>query len=148
MADRADTPNGPHPTDWKDVPEQQKKDLDPHFMEGTNQGILSPHPAKQGLTAYDFKDLQRGQLREMTDEQLKAIPIMPRGSQLRQGATYLDLNDPEHKPFTAKGTMIAGPDTYYVPKDAIDYTLWNRLIGVTNPERLDVGPSGERLPRV
>jgi hypothetical protein len=36
------------------------------------------------------------------------------------------------------GDMVAGASNYYVPKDNIDYTLWNRLIGVTNPERLDI----------
>jgi hypothetical protein len=32
--------------------------------------------------------------------------------------------------------MVAGPDNWYVPKDRVDYELWNRLIGVANRERL------------
>ena len=65
--------------------------------------------------------------------------MLPVGSRLRQGGTYLDLSDPQRRPFTAMGGMIAGEDNYYVPKDNIAYTLWNRLIGVTNPDRLDIG---------
>jgi hypothetical protein len=32
--------------------------------------------------------------------------------------------------------MEVGPDNWYVPKSEVDYQLWNRLIGVTSPERL------------
>jgi hypothetical protein len=31
--------------------------------------------------------------------------------------------------------MTAEKHHAYAPKDSIDYQLWNRLIGVTNPER-------------
>jgi hypothetical protein len=33
------------------------------------------------------------------------------------------------------GSMTAGQHHMYVPKSETDYQLWNRLIGVTNPER-------------
>jgi hypothetical protein len=33
--------------------------------------------------------------------------------------------------------MEAGTDNYYVPKTEVGYQLWNKLIGVENPERLD-----------
>jgi hypothetical protein len=32
--------------------------------------------------------------------------------------------------------MVAELDHYYVPKKLVDYVLWNRLIGVDNPERV------------
>ena len=67
---------------------------------------------------------------------VKQIPILPRGSRLEQGATYTDLRDPEPREFTATGDMQAGPGNWYVPKSAVDYQLWNRLIGVEDPERL------------
>lgn len=35
--------------------------------------------------------------------------------------------------------MEAGPDNRYVAKDAVDYQLWNALIGVREPERLGRG---------
>jgi hypothetical protein len=33
--------------------------------------------------------------------------------------------------------MEAGPDAWYVAKSDIDYLLWNRLLGVTNPELVE-----------
>lgn len=35
------------------------------------------------------------------------------------------------------GGMEAGANNWYVPKTEVSYWLWNRLIGVENPERLD-----------
>lgn len=128
-----------HPTDWKDIAPEWHEDLHPNtdtVEDDLAQGVA---PGKRGLTAEAIKQLQQGSLRELTDEQLREIPVLPVGSHLRQGATYLDLSDPQRKPFTAMGNMTAEEGHYYVPKDNIDYTLWNRLTGVTNPERLDIG---------
>jgi hypothetical protein len=127
-----------HPTDWKDIPPEWDQDLHPSGAPGQSQEVGELETGKFGLTAAEIKELQQGPLRELTDEQLKEIPVLPVGSRLRQGATYLDLNEPRRRPFTAMGGMVAGENNYYVPKDNIDYTLWNRLIGVTDPERLDI----------
>ena len=35
--------------------------------------------------------------------------------------------------------MEAGPDAWYVAKRDTDYLLWHRLLGVTNPERVETG---------
>ena len=128
-----------HPTDWKDIAPEWRDDLHPNASDIQHDEAEKHTPGKFGLTAEAIKALQQGALRDLTDEQLREIPVLPVGSRLRQGATYLDLNDSQRRPFTAMGAMIAGEDNYYVPKDNIDYTLWNRLIGVTNPERLDIG---------
>lgn len=64
--------------------------------------------------------------------------MLPRGSRLEQGATYIDLAKDAPEEFTATGDMEATTDNYSVPKSAVDYTLWNRLIGVDHPERLGV----------
>ena len=45
-------------------------------------------------------------------------------------------SDRVEQEFTALGSMEAGTDDWYVAKDAVDYQLWNRLIGIENPERL------------
>ena len=74
------------------------------------------------------------------DDALKQIPILWPDARLEQGATYIDLRDPRRREFTATGDMSAGEDNWYVPKDAVDYELWNRLIGITNPERLYTAP--------
>lgn len=34
------------------------------------------------------------------------------------------------------GGMEATDNNWYVPKSEVSYQLWNRLIGVQNPERL------------
>jgi hypothetical protein len=62
---------------------------------------------------------------------------LPEGSRLEQGAKYIDLADPARRQFTATGDVHVQPGGYYVPKHEVDYVLWNRLIGITDSERLD-----------
>jgi len=125
-------PGEQHPDEWG-------KDLNPKAMAGQNYGLEGPHPEKNSpLTAFDLKEVHR-QLRDFRDDELKQIPVLPAGSRLEQNATYIDLRDPDRQEFTAMSGMEAGPDTWYVPKSEVPYQLWNRLIGVKNPER-----TGER----
>jgi hypothetical protein len=112
------------------------QDLNPDFLAGENVGLQGPHPEKTAPTAFDVKGAH-AQLQDIADEDLKSIPILPPGSRLEQGATYLDLHDPSCTEFTATGDMEAGRDNWYVPKADVPYWIWNRLIGVENPERLD-----------
>lgn len=130
---------GEHPTDWKDIDPDWYADLHRNTETVGDELAQGIEPGKRGLSAEEIKELQRGSLRALTDEQLREIPVLPQGSHLRQGATYLDLSDPQRRPFTAMGGMTAEEGHYYVPKDNISYILWNLLIGVTNPERLDIG---------
>ncbi|MEW6301331.1 MAG: hypothetical protein AB1671_26960 [Thermodesulfobacteriota bacterium] len=123
-------------------PEQWRRDLNPNAMAGQNLGAAGPHPEKQGPTAYDFKPLHHS-LRDFADDELKRIRILPAGTRLEQGATYFDLKNPSRGEFTATGGMEVGPEDWCVAKSEVDYHLWNRLIGVTNPERLGTG----NLPR-
>ena len=76
------------------------------------------------------------QFHGFSDDELKRIPLLPQGTRLEQGATYVDLNDPQLREIKALGSMKAGQYNWYVPKSEVDYQLWNRLIGITNPERL------------
>lgn len=110
-------------------------DLNPHLMAGQNVGLAGEHPEKDAPNAFENKELQR-QLPDLTNDELKQIPVLPSGSRLEQGAKYIDLKHPERQVFTAMGSMEAGPDNWYVPKTEVDYQLWNRLTGVQNPERL------------
>lgn len=96
---------------------------------------MPENPEKASRTAYDIKDVHR-MLEGITDDGLKAIPVLWEGARLEQGATYIDLRDPQRREFKATGDMVATHEHWYVPKDAVDYELWNRLIGITNPERL------------
>lgn len=120
-------PHQPHPDEWE-------HDLNPDFMAGINKGVLGPHLEKAVITAYDIKDLHR-KLHYLSNNELRQIVVMPEGARLEQGATYLDLNDPQRREFKATANMVAGPDNYYVPKKEIDYQLWDRLTGKQNPEQ-------------
>lgn len=116
-------------------PEEWQRDLNPEHMAGQNIGPMASD-REQGLpTAYDLKEVHRS-LQGFADDDLKQISVVPQGERLQQGATYIDLNDPERSEFTATGEMQAGADNYYVPKKEVPYPVWNRLIGVEDPERL------------
>lgn len=116
-----------HPPEWE-------RDLNPDHMAGQNVGGRADD-REQGLrTAYDVKPLHR-RMNEWEDDDLKRIPVLPEGQRLQQGATYLDLAEPERGEFTAMGDMAAGEGNVYVPKDQVPYSLWNRLRGVDDPER-------------
>lgn len=116
--------------------DQWREDLNPNFLAGQNHGVLDPHPGRGSHTLYDYKDIQR-QLHGLSDAELKRIPVMPVGSRLAQGATYIDLYDQNAQPFTATGNMTATEDNLFIPKEDVDYLLWNQLTGVQNPARLD-----------
>jgi len=122
-----------HPEDKHPEPYQQ--DLNPHASEGLNYGLLGRHPEKNNpRTAFDVKEAHR-RLQGFTDDLLKQIPILPEGSRLEQDACYIDLADPARAEVKATGDMEAGANNLYVPKTDVDYQLWNRLIGVTDPAR-------------
>jgi hypothetical protein len=114
-----------------------RQDLNPDYMEGQNIGLAGANPEKgEGLrTAYDVKNLHN-RLQGYTDDELKDITLLPVGARLEQGATYIDLRADDCREFTARGDMEVGPENWYVAKSEMDYQLWNRLIGVDNPERL------------
>jgi len=105
------------------------EDLHPHMFEGENHGIESRDPAREGWarTAYDIKPAHK-KLNHFTDDELRQIPILPEGTRLEQGATYIDLRAPEPREFKATGNMTAGPDNWYVPKKDVPYQLWNQLL--------------------
>ena len=94
-----------------------------------------------GRTLLDNKDAHR-RLPGLTDDELKRILVVPQGERLQEGSVYLDLEDDNAQPFTARGDEIAGADDLFIPKKDVDYLLWNRLTGVTNPERLDLADEG------
>ena len=104
--------------------------------QGQNHGIHST--GEKGPSAYDVKDTHR-LWNGLSDADLKQLPVLPEGTRLEQGGAYFDLNDPNCGEFKALGNMEAGPEHRYVAKSAVPYPLWNALIGVDNPERLNVG---------
>lgn len=120
--------------------DQWQQDLNPQPMAGRNDGLEGTNPEKSAPTAHDLKDLH-ARLPDYTNDELKQIPVLAPGSRLKQGATYINLRDPGRQEFTATGGMTVGEHDWIVPKTEVAYPLWNRLLGVQNPERLDESSS-------
>ena len=64
----------------------------------------------------------------MSKNELRQVPLVPEGTRLRQGATYLDLAEDRAAEFTATGDMAAESGQLLVAKQAVAYELWNRLL--------------------
>jgi len=128
MSDRTPHTGYQHPEEWRE-------DLNPHPDAGQNFGRAGAHDDEEMQTLYDIKLLHNAFKEQFTDDELKGIPVLPQGARLRQGAIYVDLATPDRREFTASGFIEAGRDNWFVPKKLVDYQVWNRLIGVTNPER-------------
>jgi hypothetical protein len=126
MTEKQFKPGPQHPDEWR-------RDLNPEAQAGQNNEYSED--IKQAATAYEIKEIHR-QFHGFSDDELKRIPLLARGTRLEQGATYVDLQDQQLREIKATGDMRAGPNNWYVPKSEVDYQLWNRLIGITNPERL------------
>jgi hypothetical protein len=115
----------------KQHPDEYQEDLNPEYEAGENHGL----PGYETRTAHDIKELH-AQLRDLPDDELKRIPVLPEGSRLQQGAVYIDLRNRDAGEFKATSDMAAGPGNWYVPKSQVDHELWNLLIGVDDPVRL------------
>lgn len=121
-----------HPSQWE-------ADLNPHSQEGQNIGRHSISNDPHQRTAADLKELTE-KLSALRNDELAQIPIVPAGTQLKQGAVYLDLNDPELGPIKAEGGMTAGEDNYFVPKREVSYEHWNRLLELLAPAGMQTVP--------
>ncbi|HUS15068.1 MAG TPA: hypothetical protein VM536_08640 [Chloroflexia bacterium] len=130
MADQTTGPGAQHPPEWR-------ADLNPGPDAGRNAGLGGGHPEKspEAPSAFDIKEL-KARLQGYSADELKQITVLPEGSRLDQGAVYIDLREQHPREIRARGDMEAGSHNWYVPKTGVDYQLWNRLIGVDNPERL------------
>jgi hypothetical protein len=110
------------------------RDLHPNHMAGQNIGPISDASQRTTRSAYDVRTLHRA-LRDWPDDELKEVPVLPEGTPLQQGVTYINLREPERGEFTAMGGMMAGPADAFVPKDRVPYPTWNRLRGIDDVER-------------
>ena len=116
-------PGGQHPPEWRqDLNPDAAPDAPPAHDAAFQDGRR---------TAYDVKAVHH-RLREWSDDELKRVLVVDEGEPLRQGATYVDLAEDARAEFTATGDMRAGPGHHYVPKDEVDYEIWNRLTGETH----------------
>jgi hypothetical protein len=94
-------------------------------------------PEKGPRTMRDIKELH-ARYRDWTDDDLHQVPILPTGSRLEQDATYIDLNEPQPREFTATGDMQAAERQRIVAKSAVHYEIWNRLLGLEDVARTKV----------
>ncbi len=104
------------------------KDLRPDEFAGNNDGADTAQNEKSAPSAYEFKELH-DRFPQLDNADLKNIPILPADTRLAQGATYLDLNNPEKGEYSAVGNETVGEKDYIVPKTEVGYPLWNRLTG-------------------
>ena len=108
-----------------------QRDLNPHNRAGESD-LPGPTATR---TAYDIKDLH-DRLCQVPDDILKQIPILDPGARLQEGAVYFDLSRPEAGEFKGMNNIVVGTGEWIVPKEEVDYELWNWLIGVDDPYRL------------
>jgi hypothetical protein len=114
-----------HPDEWQ-------QDLNPNHLAGQNIGGPSDLHGEPERTAFHLR--KRGHdLRGLDDNDLKQVPLLPDGARLQQGATYVDLADPNPREFTATGNMTTRPGEAVAPKDGVPYEVWNRLLGEPKP---------------
>ena len=112
------------------------RDLHSHNQGGEDRAVnqaLTPG----AVSADTIKDLHNRVLADLTNDELKSIFVLPAGTQLEQGAKYIDLENLAQGEFVAQSNMITEPGHYYVAKKGTDYVLWNRLNQVDNATRLD-----------
>jgi hypothetical protein len=134
------------PQEQQTHPDQWQQDLNPNRMAGQNFHSSTQGSDRPARTAADIKALT-GKLAELTVDQLAAIPIVPAGTRLKQGAVYLDLRHPAPAPFTATGEMIAQEINYYTPKAEVPYEFWNRIVELLSPGPLsETAAGGEGRP--
>lgn len=130
---------------YETVPDQDfAHDLNPHERAGENHGenqALLP-----GARSADEIKSMHTILAALTDDELKAITIVPAGTRLEQGARYIDLRHRERGEFVATASIVADPENAYVPKKSTDYLLWNRLNQVDTPARLDEADHSPSAP--
>jgi hypothetical protein len=121
-----------HPAAWQ-------QDLNPNAMAGQNLGPRDLRAEQGGRTMFDLKDLH-ARYRDWADDTLQEVPVLPAGSRLEQGATYIDLNEEPRREFTATGDMQAAARQHIVAKSSVPYEVWNRLLEIENVQRTGVNP--------
>ncbi|HWO40617.1 MAG TPA: hypothetical protein VNO43_02305 [Candidatus Eisenbacteria bacterium] len=126
---------GKHSPEWR-------QDLNPDAMAGQNIGRKGTGDESAARTAADIKNLSQ-RLTQFLGDELAQIPIVPRGTRLKQGAVYIDLRDPAPVPFTATAELIADDWSYYAAKAEVPHEIWNRLVEALAP----APAAGERSDR-
>lgn len=115
--------------------DESEQDVTPDFLVEITSVLEALHKERETLTAYGIPALRR-RLFGFCNADLKQIPVLPGGSRLEQGATYLDLTERPPCAFMALDDMEAGAGHFYAPKSQVPDRLWNRLLGRHQPDPL------------
>ncbi|MDC0671937.1 hypothetical protein [Nannocystis radixulma] len=134
MSTKKANPRTHQARDVEKHPEELRTDLNPNALAGQNIGSSAAHPERAGLSLYDIKAAHT-RFTEFSADELRLIRIVPPGSRLLQDATYIDLDDPARREFTATGEMEVVDGRLIVAKADTHYELWNRLRRVQDPYR-------------
>jgi hypothetical protein len=94
-----------------------------------------PNTSPQVRTALDIKELTKT-LTDFTPDELRQIPIVPAGVQLKEGAVYLDVRNPSRGPFKATTGVKAEEHDLYVPEAEVPHEYWSRLLRNLGPDRV------------
>ncbi|CAA9579280.1 MAG: hypothetical protein AVDCRST_MAG33-3425 [uncultured Thermomicrobiales bacterium] len=125
-AEQRTNPTGPEPYD-PSFDEQLAPNLDA-FPQGSH--------ADDSTSAADDKTVQ-ATLSHLDDAELSRLSVLDNGTQLQQGAVYLDLNDMDRGAFKAIGGTHAEPNNRLIAKAETDYEMWNRLVGQNETVEID-----------
>ncbi|AUX24565.1 hypothetical protein SOCEGT47_051030 [Sorangium cellulosum] len=125
----------PAPQAQQKHPDELQRDLNPNHMAGQNIGAGPSTLDPQVKLASDIEELTR-ELQDFTADELREIPVLPAGARLLQDAVHVDLADPERRAFRATAQRTAGPEQHLVPKADVPHMVWNRLVRVSDPQRL------------
>ena len=109
-------------------------------MAFSNQPARQSNPEQHPRTLRDDKELH-ARYRDWSDDDLGQVRLVPHGTRLDQGATYMDLAENTPREFTATADMQAGQHQCCVEKSGVPFELWNRLLGIESLERTNVTPS-------
>lgn len=109
-------------------PEEADHDLRPSGADEQRFGEIPLDRVAHERTAADVKDLHR-RFNRLTRDELRRINLLPAGTRLQEGETYLDLRDLARGAFVAGMGMVVAPSQEIVAKHELDYQIWDYLSG-------------------
>lgn len=83
---------------------------------------------------------EAGRVRERVGDRADELTVLREGTQLRQGATYVDLERLDDGPFVALGGQQAERGQLIVSKRLVNYEAWNALVGQDDNPRVERPP--------
>ena len=79
------------------------------------------------LTAADVKSEHRV-LRDIAEDELRELPLVPVGAFLERGEWYLDLHNPARGEFSGDGHSRVRPGRRVIARRAASEQMWDQLL--------------------